>query len=88
MSLVGVNDRFLVGSSLSVIGEVTNTTVNANTLKWQITSQSPGLSLTPASQTGLPAGDSTTLSGAVAGATPGTQDATVTVSALARRARP
>ncbi len=82
MSLVGENDRFLVGSSLSVVGEVTNTTPNANTLKWQITSQSPGLSLTPASQTGLPAGDSTTLAGTVTGAAPGTQDAMVTVSAL------
>jgi hypothetical protein len=88
LSVVGTNARFLAGSlgtagSLGMTGLVVNTgSAAAGGVNWQIASQSTGLSLAPASGTGLAPGAPQILTGTVIGTSlsPGTQEATLTVT--------
>ncbi len=81
LSVNGSTDRFLLGTgTLDISGIVLNS--SSNSLNWDISSLSPGLTLTPTSGP-LGAGDEVTLNGQVNGGAlkkSGTQNATLTVS--------
>ena len=71
LALTGTNNRFLAGpgaGTLNVTGAVSNpAAAGANSLNWQITAQSPGLSVLPTSATGVAAGTSSPLTGTISG---------------------